>query len=210
MQFFITGTDTGVGKTYITHHWLKQATDQGLRTLGLKPVSSGCERGREGLRHHDAVLLQAASSIQLPYDQINPFAFEPPIAPHLAAQAQGVMLSVETLTRHLIPLLQQPTDLTLIEGVGGWATPLNAHERMSDLVASLHLPVILVVGMRLGCLNHALLTVDTLLANHCELAGWIANPIDPQMLSLPENIKTLERWIPAPRYSSAHQGFRPQ
>jgi dethiobiotin synthetase len=198
-QYFITGTDTGIGKTYITTGLLKLFEDRGLSTLGLKPVASGCDLIDGALQNEDALLLQQTSSLQVDYDTINPFAFEEPIAPHLAARKAGTRLNVETLSQTLLNTwIQHPSDITLIEGAGGWLVPLNETETLADLVIALNLPVILVVGMRLGCINHALLTYEVMKQQKINLKGWMANCIDPSMQALDENIETLKQKIEVP------------
>ncbi|MDX5432421.1 MAG: dethiobiotin synthase, partial [Halomonas sp.] len=154
-RYFITGTDTDAGKTLVTAGMLSLARSRGLSTLGLKPVASGCRRTDAGLRNDDALALLARSVPSPPYATINPFAFEPPIAPHLAARQAGVDLDLERLCAHVSPLLDEPRDLILVEGAGGWRVPLNGRDDLAGLALRLRLPVILVVGLKLGCLNHA-------------------------------------------------------
>lgn len=195
MHVFITGTDTGVGKTYVSTYLLNAFKNQGYQTLGIKPIATGCN---EYMQNEDALALQKASSIQLPYEKINPFAFSPPIAPHIAAQKANRKLSVSSLLTSINPLLQQAVDLCLIEGVGGWQVPLNDKETMADFVVAQQLPVILVVGMRLGCLNHALLTANAIQQSGAKLLGWIANCIEPDMPYLQENIDTIYERLTMP------------
>jgi len=193
-KLFVTGTDTDIGKTYVTCHLLKTLASQGKTTLGLKPIASGCEQTAKGLRNSDALQLQAASSLRVDYDCINPITIEPPIAPHLG----NVPLSVAGITESLTPGLMQETDITFIEGVGGLLVPLNERETQLDLITALNVPVLIVVGMRLGCLNHALMTNACLKHAGVEILGWIANTIDPNMAYLEENIATLKSSIDAP------------
>lgn len=194
--FFITGTDTGVGKTTMGVHLLKQFNQEGLRTLGLKPVASGSEQTPEGLRNEDALLLQAASSIQLDYTQVNPFAFAPAIAPHIAAKAAGIELSVSKIARHCQQVIEsyQP-DVVIVEGAGGWQVPLNDQESFADLAIALDFPVILVVAIRLGCINHALLSWQVIQSTALPFAGWIANCMVPDMPVIQDNIDTLTHWL---------------
>lgn len=189
--YFITGTDTGVGKTFISLQLLRHFKKHGLSTLALKPIASGCEETPQGLRNEDALALQAAASIKLAYHQINPFAFLPPIAPHIAANQVGVNLSVATLTQTLTPILQTPADIKLIEGAGGWLLPLNKTETLADYIETLNIKIILVVKMQLGCLNHALLTAKNITDRGLTLAGWVANTIAEPMPYLENNIETL-------------------
>ncbi|EIK98678.1 dithiobiotin synthetase [Pseudomonas sp. M47T1] len=196
--YFIAGTDTDVGKTTIAAGLLHAARLNGLSTLGAKPVASGCELTPKGLRNADALALMAESSIQLPYEQVNPIAFEPAIAPHLAAREAGVSLSVQALLGPMRDILGQGADFTLIEGAGGWRVPLSGQANLSDLAIALKLPVILVVGVRLGCINHALLTAEAIARDGLQLAGWVANVIDGRTSRLEENLATLAECLPAP------------
>lgn len=195
--FFITGTDTDVGKTLVATGLLAAARAQGLTTAGLKPVAAGCEKTDAGLRNNDALLLQAVTSIPLVYEQINPVALAPAVAPHIAAQQGKRILSADRLAGFCRSSLNL-ADLTLVEGAGGWRVPLNARETMADLARTLQLPVVLVVGLRLGCINHALLTAEAIRNDGLVLAGWVANTLDADMPVLAENIETLQQRIPAP------------
>ena len=196
--FFITGTDTDAGKTSVAAGLLCAAKQQGCSTLAMKPVASGCDMSAEGLRNSDALALIAQSTVPLPYAQINPYAFAPAIAPHIAAQEAGVELSVADLYRTAQVILQQQADFTLIEGAGGWRVPISATEFLSDFAIALQLPVILVVGVKLGCINHALLSAQAILNDGLELAGWVANVVDPNCARLAENLATLQQLMPAP------------
>lgn len=196
--FFISGTDTGVGKTTYTAHLLRRYRQQGFTSIGLKPVASGCFETLDGLRSEDALLLQQYANPMLSYEQINPFAFAEPVAPHLAAQKARRHLSVNKILKKLQPTLTAHIDFILVEGCGGWLVPLNANETFADLAQALNFPVILVVAMRLGCLNHALLSAASIQAHGLTLAGWVANLFDPNMALLQENILTLQNNITAP------------
>lgn len=200
--YFITGTDTGVGKTQVTAALLQAARDQGQSAYALKPLAAGCEPGPDGLCNEDALLLQRLSSVPLPYQQINPVALKAAKAPHLAAREEGRQLSLERLEGFCRGALMHKADWRFIEGAGGWRVPLNGRESLSGLPARLGVPVILVVGMRLGCLNHALLTAESIVRDGLTLAGWVANCCEPEMPSLAENIATLEAALPAPRLGS--------
>ncbi|EGV52811.1 dethiobiotin synthase [Candidatus Endoriftia persephone] len=195
--FFVTGTDTGCGKTEITLGLMRQMKDSGYRTLGMKPVASGAVPTAAGLRNEDASRIRAESSTAVPYERVNPYAFEPPIAPHLAAQQAGVSIRLETILQAYQWLAAQG-DCTVVEGVGGWRVPLAAGLSVSDLPQALQLPVILVVGLRLGCINHALLSAEAILATGVELVGWVANHVDPDMLIQQENLQSLKALMPAP------------
>jgi dethiobiotin synthetase len=195
--FFVTGTDTGVGKTVISVGLLHAFARQGRRVVGLKPVASGCELTKEGLRNDDALALQAAANVALPYDTINPYAFAPAIAPHLAAAQNNQSIEVGNIKR-IVDNVHEQGDILIVEGVGGWQVPLNDHETMADLATVLGLPVILVVGLRLGCLNHALLSAVAINAAGLRLAGWVANSADPDFEAREQNIATLNHWLKAP------------
>ena len=196
--YFITGTDTDVGKTTVAAGLLYAARAAGLSTVAGKPVASGCEITPQGLRNADALALMAESSIKLDYDEVNPVAFEPAIAPHIAAREAGVVLTVHSLLEPMQHILAKQADFTLIEGAGGWRVPLSGQDSLSDLAQALDLPVILVVGVRLGCISHALLTAEAIARDGLQLAGWVANIIGPQTSRLEENLATLAERLPAP------------
>ncbi|MFK5732805.1 dethiobiotin synthase [Pseudomonas urmiensis] len=196
--YFIAGTDTDVGKTTIAAGLLHAARLQGLSTLGAKPVASGCAVTAKGLRNADAQALIDESTFKLAYEQVNPFAFEPAIAPHLAAREAGIALGVPALLAAMQAVLKQDADFTLIEGAGGWRVPLSDHANLSDLAIALKLPVILVVGVRLGCINHALLSAEAITRDGLQLAGWVANIIEPRTSRLEENLASLAERLPAP------------
>lgn len=194
--YFITGTDTDVGKTHVSCALLAAARQRGLRTAALKPVAAGVEPGSDS--NADALALQQHCSEPLRLEALNPVCLRQAIAPHLAAQEAGVTLSVQSLLAPCRAVLARPTDLTLVEGAGGWLVPLNGHETLADLAVALQLPVILVVGMRLGCLNHALLSAAAIHASGLPLTGWIANHIAPGMPMAQENVATLTTMLAAP------------
>ncbi|OLF51594.1 dethiobiotin synthase [Pseudomonas chlororaphis] len=196
--YFITGTDTDVGKTTIAAGLLHTARLSGLSTAAGKPVASGCDLTPKGLRNADALALLAECSLPLTYDEVNPLAFEPAIAPHLAAREAGVVLTVQSLLTPMRQLLAKGADFTLVEGAGGWRVPLAGQDNLSDLAMALDLPVILVVGVRLGCINHALLTAEAIAQDGLQLAGWVANIIEPKTARLEENLATLAERLPAP------------
>lgn len=197
-QFFITGTDTEVGKTTVAAGLLHAARQAGLSTAAVKPVASGCESTPQGLRNEDALILQAQCSLQLEYEQINPYAFAPAIAPHLAARAVGTELEVDTLATLVNRVLDLQADFTVVEGAGGWRVPLSGDASLSDLAIALDLPVVLVVGIRLGCINHALLTAEAIAADGLQLAGWVANVADAQTACLDDILATLDERLAAP------------
>lgn len=197
-KYFIAGTDTDVGKTLIACGILEKARQQGLKTAAVKPVAAGCEQTSEGLRNGDALALQDAMTLDLSYAEVNPVAFEPPIAPHIAAMQENKQLSVPRLAGFCSGVLMQPCDLVLVEGAGGWRVPLNPRETLANLAMELNLPVILVVGMKLGCINHALLSVEAIERDGLKVAGWVANRIDPDMSCYEENMMTFKTLIKAP------------
>lgn len=194
---FVTGTDTGCGKTEITLALMAAMQSRGLRVLGMKPVASGCEQGAEGLRNADALQIQTQGSCQAPYGVINPFAFAPPIAPHIAAGEAGVDISLASIGTAYASLCAE-AERVVVEGVGGWRVPLAPALSLSDVPKDLGLPVILVVGLKLGCINHALLTAESIQADGLRLAGWIANQVEREMLVRDANLATLAALIQAP------------
>lgn len=196
--YFITGTDTDVGKTTVAAGLLFAAREAGLTTAAGKPVASGCEATSKGLRNADALALMAECSIPLTYNEVNPVAFEPAIAPHIAAREVGVTLTVDSLLVPMQAILDKQAQFTLIEGAGGWRVPLSGQDSLSDLAQALNLQVILVVGVRLGCISHALLTAEAIARDGLQLAGWVANIIDPKTSRLEENLATLAERLPAP------------
>ncbi|MBU1425310.1 MAG: dethiobiotin synthase [Gammaproteobacteria bacterium] len=194
MSYFVTGTDTGVGKTLVSYALLRAFAAQGKRVAGFKPVAAGCD---DDDRNGDAKLLRAASSIQATYGQINPYCFPHAIAPHLAARHAGARIDFKRILASYRELAGQ-TDEVIVEGAGGFCVPLNEKQDSADLARELDLPVILVVGMRLGCLNHALLTLRAIADYQLECAGWVANVLDAGMPALQENIAALQERIAAP------------
>ena len=201
-SYFIAGTDTGVGKTYLSVLLLRAFNQAGLKTVGLKPLATGGYHTPLGWRHPDALALQREASVSLAYEQVNPVCLAAPIAPHIAAAHSSLTLTVEGLLHRCSPALACVSDVVVIEGVGGWQVPLNATETMADFVKALGATVILVVGMRLGCLNHALLTAEAIRARHIPWGGWIANCIDPHMRALEDNIEALRERLPVPLLGS--------
>jgi dethiobiotin synthetase len=190
-RLFITGTDTDVGKTYVAVELLKYLARYGFSTIGLKPIATGCQRQAAGLYNSDALKLQQYATESLPYELVNPIAFVQPVAPHIAAQTQNKSLSRDFILQACFPALNYPADVFVIEGAGGWYLPLNHRQTMAEVVVKWQASVILTVGMRLGCLNHALLTYRAIRQSGAPLLGWVANCIDEQMPYLNENIATL-------------------
>jgi dethiobiotin synthetase len=195
---FITGTDTGVGKTVVASGLVRVAAGLGQRVAGLKPVASGAMATAEGLRNEDALALAAESSVTLPYALTNPFCFEPAIAPHIAAAEAGVPISLPGLVDWYARATAQ-ADLAIVEGAGGWRVPLHPDGFLSDLPEQLGFDVLLVVGLRLGCLNHARLTLEAIeRSGRCRYLGWIGNRIDPTFARLDQNVATLGRLLRGP------------
>ncbi|TQM05785.1 dethiobiotin synthase [Pseudoxanthomonas sp. 3HH-4] len=196
-RLFVTGTDTGVGKTVASAALLHAFRARGLRAVGMKPVASGCTPTPAGWRNDDALALQAASDPVPPYEDLNPYALPAPLAPEIAARDAGVDVQLGVLVsafERLHPL----ADLVLVEGVGGWAAPLTATLDQRHLVEELRLPVVLVVGMRLGCINHARLSARAIQDDGARLVGWIANEVDPEMERRDENFALLSARMPVP------------
>ena len=194
---FVTGTDTGIGKTRASAALLHALRARGLRASGMKPVASGCDETPAGLRNDDALALIAASGPAPAYAACNPFAFAPPIAPHVAAREAGREVALPPI-RNAYATILATADRVVVEGVGGWMAPLSDTLMQADLARALGLEVVLVVGLRLGCLNHALLTARAIEADGCRVAGWIANRIDPSMAAVDANLDTLRARIAAP------------
>lgn len=195
---FVTGTDTGAGKTTASVALLHALRARGLRAVGMKPLASGCERDDDGRwRNEDALALQAASDPRPAYDDVNPFALPLPVAPEFAAREAGIEVSMEPILAAHARLAAR-ADFVLVEGVGGWLAPLAATLDQVDLVRALDLPVVLVVGLRLGCLNHARLSVRAIEADGVRLAGWIASEVDPRMDRRDDNFEALRARLPAP------------
>lgn len=196
--YFVAGTDTGVGKSRIAAALLAAAQARGLTTAALKPVASGCEEVDGQLRNEDALLLSRYCSLPLDYAQINPVALRAAVAPHLAAAMEGRQLSVQRLVGYSRALLMERADVTVVEGAGGWRVPLNAREMLSELPRQLQWPVVLVVGIRLGCINHAVLTAEAIARDGLPLAGWVANYLQPADAIARQNVETLRHLLPAP------------
>jgi dethiobiotin synthetase len=199
--FFILGTDTHVGKTTIAVSLLYALKASGYSTIALKPVASGAQATKNGLRNEDALSLQKAATIHLSYEQVNPFCFAAATAPHIAAAQQACKLGVTKIVQACRPLLHDTADYRVIEGIGGVLVPLNERETMLDLVQALGFPTILVVGLRLGCLNHALLTYESLRIRNISVVACLCNQIDPAMLFHQENCLILSQYIQVPFFT---------
>lgn len=196
--YFIAGTDTDVGKTLVSCALLKKAQQQQLTTLGLKPVAAGAQMSEQGLRNADAEALHALTTHEMDYRQINPICLPQPIAPHLAASEQKIRISLDRLVGLVRGSLMNKVDFALVEGAGGWRVPINERDYLSALPQELKMPVILVVGLRLGCINHAVLTAEAIARDGLVLAGWVANQLVEDLPALEGIKQTLQQRINAP------------
>jgi dethiobiotin synthetase len=194
---FVTGTDTEIGKTLAAGALLHAYRRNGLRAVGMKPVAAGCYETPDGWKNEDVEALCAASNVAAPSDEVNPYRFLPPIAPHVAAMRAGVVIDLD-LIRARCESLSRRADAVVVEGAGGFLVPLGDDATFADLAVRLALPVVLTVGMRLGCINHALLTAEAIRARGLALSGWVANRIDPRMSAFDENLATLQARLAAP------------
>lgn len=195
--YFIAGTDTGVGKTRVTAGLLAAACEAGLKVAGMKPVAAGAVRRDGRLVSEDALAIAAASGQDTPYDELNPYCLLEPISPHIAANRANIRIDIDRIAETARRMTLNH-ELLLIEGAGGWYTPLGAGESMADLARALAARVVLVVGMRLGCLNHARLTREAIGRSGCRYAGWIASGVDPRFEAVDENLATLASLLGAP------------
>ncbi|HEV2701683.1 MAG TPA: dethiobiotin synthase [Steroidobacteraceae bacterium] len=201
---FITGTDTCVGKTVVARLIVRSLVASGVRVAVMKPVAAGSIMTAAGARNEDALGLIADSNVDLPYDIVNPYCLDAPVSPHLAARDVGLSIELPRIREHL-RTLASAADCVIVEGAGGWFAPLNETEFVADLAAALDLPVLLVVGLRLGCLNHTLLTAAAIRQRGLQLAGWIGNQIDPDFARVTDNLRTLEQHLGmAPIATVAH------
>jgi dethiobiotin synthetase len=194
---FVTGTDTEVGKTVVSCALVRGFVAQGLRTAVMKPIASGAVRTPEGLRNPDALELLGAANVRTPYPLVNPYCFEPPISPHIAANEAKITIDL-SLIAHNLAELRRGADWVVVEGVGGWLAPVTGTQSVADLAGALGVPVVLVVGLKLGCLNHAQLTRAGIRARGARFAGWIANHLDPQMARVEENLASLAELLGEP------------
>jgi len=188
---FVTGTDTGVGKTLVSVSLVKALALHGRRVAAMKPIASGSDRTAQGLRNADALALAEASNVQVPYQTINPYCFEPPISPHIAAEEAGIQIDLSVIKTQFESLCSA-ADVVVVEGAGGWYAPISPTASMADLPIALGVPVLIVVGLRLGCLNHALLTKRAVEADGAKLAGWVGSCVDPAFERVSENLSHLQ------------------
>jgi dethiobiotin synthetase len=196
-DYFITGTDTEIGKSWVSAGLISKFVNEGNKVAGMKPIASGCEQTPDGLRNEDALLLQKCCNVDAEYNLINPYHFPEPIAPHIAAEKAGVEISFHHIL-HSYQQLESISDIVIVEGVGGWRVPLGKDGDVAALARQLGLPVILVVGLRLGCINHALLTAEAIQSDGLELAGWVGNCVASEMAEQQANIDTLQQSLNAP------------
>jgi dethiobiotin synthetase len=195
--FFVTGTDTGIGKSLVAAALLQGFAAQGLRVAGMKPIAAGAVWNGQSLQNEDVSMLAAASNVDIPAEMRCPYLLAEPAAPHLAAEMEGVSISIDHIERCYLSIASR-TDIAIVEGVGGFRLPLGENIDTADLAVRLNLPVIMVVGMRLGCLNHAIITAEAISDWGLRLAGWVANTVDPGMPHLAANLAALETRLPAP------------
>lgn len=194
---FVTGTDTEIGKTLVSSALLIAWGRRGLRTVGMKPVAAGTELHGNSKVNEDVQCLKAASTVQAPPEWVSPYLWDDPIAPHIAARQAGVQMDPQVIIK-ACRALSQRADVVVVEGVGGFCVPLSDSVNMADVAKQLNLPVVLVVGLRLGCISHALLTSEAIAARGLRLVGWVANTVDSNMPYMAENIATLKAALPAP------------
>lgn len=203
--WFITGTDTGAGKTRVACALTRALARAGHRVAALKPVAAGCRATPNGWRNDDAEALIACAGVDLPYELVNPYSLPAPVAPHIAASETGVTIERSRIVE-CVQHVSTHADFVVVEGAGGWLVPIDENETLADVAAALKLPVILVVGLRLGCINHALLTTQAIRSHGTTLAGWVANAVDPEMERRTENLAYLQRRIGAPLLATfAHE-----
>ncbi|CEN55444.1 dethiobiotin synthase [Candidatus Methylopumilus turicensis] len=207
--YFITGTDTDVGKTYVAAALVRHFVHQGLQAVGMKPVAAGAEMVNGRLLNSDVTALIKASNVDADLALMNPYVFAPAIAPHIAAEQVSMTVSLDDI-QQAFDALQAKADVVVVEGAGGFRVPINRQETMADLAVKLNLPVIMVVGVRLGCINHALMTAGSIGAAGLNLVGWVANRLDPNMPAIEENIATLKAMIKAPCIADVAWGEEPQ
>ncbi len=192
--FFITGTDTGVGKTYVACKLIEQYVAQGYKVVGMKPVAAGEDFVNGEWVNDDVLKLEAASNVKAPRALTNPYSFKEAIAPHIAAELAGVEIKLEVL-QHAFDELCKLADVVIVEGAGGFLVPISDKKTLADFIKAINIPIIVVVGIKLGCINHTLLTIEAIKARNCKLQGWIANPIDAKMQHYNENVSTVVKML---------------
>jgi dethiobiotin synthetase len=199
--FFVTGTDTGVGKTHVACKLIGDYVAQGYKVVGMKPVAAGCELVAGTWVNEDVLKLEAVSNVQAPRELTNPYSFNEAIAPHIAAKKMGIKMDIHVIQQAFKKLVDM-ADIVIVEGAGGFLVPLSERETMADLVTILDIPIILVVGMKLGCINHSLLTAEAIKSRNLHLHGWVANQVEPNMPRLEENEASLATRIKQPKLFS--------
>ena len=200
---FITGTDTGIGKTIASCAIMHELAKQGFSVAGMKPIASGATSHQGQLKNDDALALMRHSTAAQEYKYVNPYCFEPAIAPHIAAELAGIEINMNSIQQSYAKLCEK-VDWVVVEGVGGWLVPINMEQEVSDIADQLNLPVILVVGLRLGCINHALLTLESIRSKNIKIIGWIANHVVPKLHSSDQIIKTLQN-----KMNTTYLGYLP-
>lgn len=202
---FITGTDTGVGKTLAARLIVRSFVGAGIRTAVMKPVAAGAEATPDGPRNDDALALMAEAGVEAPYELVNPYCLAAPVSPHIAAAEAGVRIDLELLAERYGQLARR-AECVVVEGAGGWLVPISDRQSMADLAVRLQLPVVLVVGLRLGCLNHALLSAEAIRSRGAHFGGWVANHLDPGFERRSENLATLSQLLGGPPLASIAHG----
>ncbi len=192
--FFITGTDTGVGKTYMACKLIRDYVALGYKVVGMKPVAAGEDFVNGEWVNDDVLKLEAASNVKAPRKLTNPYSFKQAIAPNIAAELVGVKINLNKI-KHAFEELSTMADIVIVEGAGGFLVPINDKETLADFVKMINIPIILIVGIKLGCINHSLLTIEAIKARNCKLQGWIANPIDTNMQNYNENVLTIVKML---------------
>ena len=200
-NFFITVSDTGVGKTWFTVAFMAALKRRGLNVMGMKPIATGAEKIKDKLINEDAKLIMQNCSQRVSYNLVNPFVFELPSSPHVAAKHQGTVIDLDQIIKNY-HFLKSMCDVLVVEGVGGWRTPITDEHSLTDLVSKLNVSVILVVGMRLGCINHAILTAEAIKADGLNLCGWASNHLDRVYSDSEETIKTLKKRLNCPHIAN--------
>ncbi|MFZ2314403.1 MAG: dethiobiotin synthase [Gammaproteobacteria bacterium] len=198
VKLFVTGTDTGIGKTYISVGLLKSFQAMGYHALGVKPIASGANWINGQLKNEDGLKLNQASSFPIDYELTNPIVFEGAVAPHIAAARENKSITLKDMIAKTDAIFNYPCDVHIVEGAGGWFVPLNEHETIADFVIHHEMDVILVVGIRLGCISHAILTYNAIVQANLRVAGWVANCFDDTTVVSEEIIQTLKEWLKAP------------
>lgn len=204
---FVTGTDTGVGKTHVALGLIRGLAQEGRRVAAMKPVAAGAVHQPGGPRNEDALLLAAAANVEVPYETLNPYCLAAPVSPHIAAEEEGIAIDPAVIRREFDKLAAL-SDCVVVEGAGGWLAPISRTQTMADVALALDLPVILVVGLRLGCLNHAQLTARAVRASGLKLAHWIANAVEPQFERSAENLAWLTATLGPPLAVVPHSRHR--